>query len=168
MLFTRSSSLLPFSSGTGDKTFSTGTYRRQPTRKLTAVHDLPVVQYGLRERLATSLRTKLAVEAERLHDGQVGLDGEERSTGALLLIEDVTSPAGQDTVDTTHGGLVDLDLDQEDGLLETGLGEQAGGVADTTADGDDLSSTTVNGIGVELHEQADEDMCSIRWRRHLQ
>ena len=37
-----------------------------------------------------------------------------------------------------------------DGLLERGLGEQARGVADTTGSRDDLSSTTVNGIGVKL------------------
>ena len=37
-----------------------------------------------------------------------------------------------------------------DGLLERGLGEQARGVADTAGGGDDLSSTTVNSIGVKL------------------
>ena len=87
------------------------TYRRQPTRKLTAVHDLPVVQYGLRERLATSLRTKLAVEAERLHDGQVRLDGEHGCADTLLLREDLTTALVQARVDTTDRVLRALDLD---------------------------------------------------------
>ena len=41
-------------------------------------------------------------------------------------------------------------LTEVDRLLESRVREQARGVADTTARGDDLSSTTVNGIGVEL------------------
>ena len=41
-----------------------------------------------------------------------------------------------------------------DRLLESGVSEQSGSVADTTACGDDLSSTTVNGIGVELKAEA--------------
>ena len=41
------------------------------------------------------------------------------------------------------------------GFLETGGSEQARGVADTTASGDDLPTTTVNGIGVQLKEASD-------------
>ena len=36
------------------------------------------------------------------------------------------------------------------GFLETGGSEQARGIADTTTCRDDLSSTAVNGIGVQL------------------
>lgn len=121
-----------------------GAIQRRATRK-----DLPVVEDGLREGLAGGGGTEIAVEAERLHDGQVGLDGEERSTRALLLVEDVTSPAGKDAVDTTHGGLGDLDLDQEDGLEESGLGKEGRGVQNTTSSRDDLATTTVDSIGVE-------------------
>ncbi len=41
-------------------------------------------------------------------------------------------------------------LTEVDRLLESRVREQARSVADTTARGDDLTSATVNGIGVEL------------------
>ena len=45
-----------------------------------------------------------------------------------------------------------IDRTEVDRLLETWLREQARGVGDTTARRDDLSSTTVDSIGVELEE----------------
>ncbi|GKT92871.1 elongation factor 2 [Colletotrichum tofieldiae] len=110
---------------------------------------LPVVEDKLGEGLSGGGLAQVTVEAEGLHDGEVGLDGEQRSAGTLLLTEDVTTSAGKDTVDTTHGLLGNLDLDQEDGLEKGGLGEQSGGVQDSAGGGDDLATTTVNGIGVE-------------------
>lgn len=56
----------------------------------------------------------------------------------------------QDGVDATDGVLRTLNLDKVDGLLETWGGEQASGVRSTTASGDDLTTTTVDGISVEL------------------
>lgn len=111
--------------------------------------DLPVVEDGLREGLAGGGGTEIAVEAEGLQDRQVGLDVEERSTGALLLLEDVTTTAGQDTVDTTHGVLGDLNLDEVDGLEQSRLGHERGSVQDTTSSRDDLTTTTVNSISVK-------------------
>lgn len=70
-----------------------------------------MVQDGLRERLTTSLRTKLAVEAERLHDGEVRLDGEHRRPDTLLLTEDLTTTLVEHRVDTTNRVLGTLDLD---------------------------------------------------------
>ena len=115
----------------------------------TTGQDLPVIEDGLGESLAGGGLTKIAVEAERLQDGEVGLDVEQRSTGALLLGEDVTSPAGKDTVDTTHGLLGHLNLDEVDGLKKSGLSHEGRGVQDTTSSGDDLATTTVNSISVE-------------------
>jgi hypothetical protein len=113
-----------------------------------------VIEDGLREGLTGGGLTKIAVEAEGLQDGEVGLDVEERSTGTLLLGEDVTSPASEDTVNTTHGLLGDLDLDEVDGLEESRLGQKGRGKQDTTGSGDNLTATTVNGISVEgnIHE----------------
>lgn len=108
-----------------------------------------MVEDGLGEGLAGGGGTQVTVEAEGLEDGQVSLDVEERSTRTLLLVEDVTTTAGKDTVDTTHGGLRDLNLDQVDGLEQSRLGKQGRGVQDTTSGGDDLTTTTVDGIGVE-------------------
>ena len=68
----------------------------------------------------------------------------------MLLREDLPTTPVQTAVDTTNGVLRTLDLDQVNRLLQTGSGEQAGSIANTTAGGDDLSSTTVNGIGVKL------------------
>ena len=108
-----------------------------------------MVEHHLGEGLARGSLSEIGVEAEGLHDGEVGLDGEEGSAGALLLVEDVATTAGKDTVDTTHGLLGHLDLDEEDGLEESGLGQESGGVEHTTSGGDELTATTMDGIGVE-------------------
>lgn len=108
-----------------------------------------MIKDGLREGLARGGGTQVTVEAERLQDGQIGLDVEEGSTGALLLVEDVTTTAGKDTIDTTHGLLGNLNFDQVDGLEQGGLGQQGRGVQDTTGSGNDLTTTTVNGISVQ-------------------
>lgn len=108
-----------------------------------------MVEHGLGEGLSGGGLSEVAVEAERLQNGEVGLDVEQRSTGTLLLAEDVTTSSGKDTVHTTHGVLGDLNLNQVHGLEEGGLGEQGSGVQDTAGSGDDLTTTTVDGIGVE-------------------
>lgn len=108
-----------------------------------------MIKDGLREGLARGGGTQVTVEAERLQDGQIGLDVEEGSTGALLLVEDVTTTAGKDTIDTTHGLLGNLNFDQVDGLEQGGLGQQGRGVQDTTGSGNDLTTATVNGISVQ-------------------
>lgn len=110
-----------------------------------------MVEDGLREGLTTGCLAEISGETEGLVDGQVGLDVEQRSTGALLLSVDVTTTAGKDTVDTTHGLLGNLDLDVEDGLEKTGVGKQGSGVQSTTGSGDDLTTTTVDGISVQGH-----------------
>ena len=86
----------------------------------------------------------------------------------MLLREDLATTLVEHRVDTTNDGLRALDLDQEDGLLETGGGEQARGVADTTASGDDLSSATVDGIGVELRRALATLRTYICNGKHLQ
>jgi hypothetical protein len=119
-------------------------------KRLTAVHQLPVIKHRLRERLTGRSSTELTVEAKGLHDGQVSLDGEHGGTGTLLLAEDLTTALVKHRIDTTDSVLGTLDFDEVDGLLQTGCSEQAGGIANTTASRDDLSSTTVNSIGVQL------------------
>lgn len=108
-----------------------------------------MIEDGLREGLTRGGGTQVTVEAERFQDGEVSLDVEERSTRTLLLVEDVTTTAGKDTVDTTHGILGNLNLDEVDGLEKSGLGQQGRGVQDTTSSGDDLTTTTVNSISVQ-------------------
>jgi hypothetical protein len=108
-----------------------------------------VVKDRLGEGLTTSGLAKFTGETEGLVDGQVSLDGEERSTDTLLLSVDVTTAASKDTVDTTHSLLGNLDLDVEDRLKDTRLGKESGGVQDTTSSGNNLTTTTVNGISVK-------------------
>ena len=120
---------------------------------LTAGHELPVVEHALWERLARRRSTELTVEAEGLHDGQVRLDSEHGRSGTLLFAEDLATTPVEDGVDTADSVLGTLNLDEVDGLLESRVGEQAGSVADTTASRDDLSSTTVDGIGVKLQRR---------------
>ena len=110
---------------------------------------LPMVEDLLWEGLSTSGGTEIGSETEGLVDGKVRLDVEERSTNTLGLLEDVTSPAGEDTVDTSHSLLGNLDLAKVDGLEKSGLGKESSGVKDTARSGDDLTTTTVNGISVE-------------------
>jgi hypothetical protein len=112
-------------------------------------NDSPVIEHGLGEGLATGGGAEIGGETEGLVDGQVSLDVEQRSSGALLLGVDVTTAAGEDTVDTTHSLLGNLDLDVEDGLEKTGVSKHGSGVQDTTSGGDKLATTTVNSISVE-------------------
>lgn len=60
-------------------------------------------------------------------------------------------------VDTTLGRLGNGNLNQEHGLLESGGGEELGGVADSSGGGDNLTTTSVDGIGVKL-ENSDQYM----------
>lgn len=113
-------------------------------------HQLPVVEHGLRERLSGRRRAEITVETEGLHDRQVRLDREHGCSGTLLLGEDLATTLVERRVDTTDGVLRALNLDEVDGLLESGVGEQARSISDTTACRDDLSSTTVDSVGVEL------------------
>lgn len=123
-----------------------GRVKNRTTRK-----NGPVVEYGLREGLSTSVRAEIGSETERLIDGEVSLDVEQRSTRALLLREDVASSSCQDTVDTTHSLFRHLDLDKVDGLQKARVGKESSGVEDTTGSRDDLSTTTMDGVSVQSY-----------------
>lgn len=127
-----------------DTTGLGGRVERVASRK-----DIPMIEHGLGESLTTSGGTEICVEAEGLVDGKIGLDVEQRSTRSLLLVEDVTTAAGEDTVDTTHCLLGDLNLDEVDGLEERRLGEKSRSVQHTTGSRDDLSTTTMDSVGVQ-------------------
>ena len=71
-------------------------------RKGTAWKDLPVVKHALREGLAASVGSQVSGEAEGLVDGQVGLHHEHGGAGGLGLLEHVTSPSVEHTVDSSN------------------------------------------------------------------
>ena len=85
-----------------------------------------MVHDGLRERLSARRRTELTVEAERLHDRQVGLDREHGRADTLLLAEDLSTTLVEDGVDTTNGVLGTLDFDLKKGVqVRTQLRKEA-------------------------------------------
>ena len=112
---------------------------------------LPMVEDALREGTTGGGGTKSLGESEGLSDGQVGLDVDERGSGDGLLSSNNTSPLGQALIDSSYGIIRALDLNQEDGLHETGLSSQYGGVEDTSSSRNDLTTTSVDSIGVESH-----------------
>ena len=70
-----------------------------------------MVEHRLRERLSRRRSPQLAVEAERLHDGEVRLDREHGRADTLLLAEDLTTTLVEHRVDTADRVLGTLDLD---------------------------------------------------------
>jgi len=85
----------------------------------------------------------------RTLDGQVGLDGVQGSTNTLLFREDLTTTSVEARVNSSNGVFRALNFDQVDRLLETGLGGEHAGIEATTSSGNDLTSTTVNSVGVQ-------------------
>ena len=71
-------------------------------RKGAAWKDLPVVKHALWESLASSVGPQVSCEAKGLVDGQVGLDNEHGGAGGLGLLEHVSSPPVEHSVDTTN------------------------------------------------------------------
>lgn len=62
----------------------------------------------------------------------------------------MTSPLVQALVDTSHRLHRSCDLAHEDGLVKGGLRGQLAGVEQPSGGGQDLSSTSVDGVGVQL------------------
>lgn len=88
-------------------------------------------------------------ETEGLSDWQVSLHVDEWGTGDWLLRDDDTSSLGHGLVDGTDAVIWGLDLTEEDWLLEFWSGGELGSVHDSSGGWDDLTTTSVDGIGVE-------------------
>jgi len=112
-------------------------------------HCLPVVEDHLGERLSGRRLAQFPSEAKALVDRKVGLDGVHGCSWSLLLGEDVATLSVESRVDAAEGVLWALDFNHVHGLLQSGVGKKGGGVDDTSASGDELSSTTVDSIGVQ-------------------
>jgi len=67
----------------------------------------------------------------------------------LRFREHVTTSLGQTTVNTSNSSLRTLDLTQVNWLQETRVGPQNRGVADATSGGDDLTTSSVDGVSVQ-------------------
>merc|ERR1712180_426195 len=113
--------------------------------------NLPVVEHALWEGLASSVGPQVSGEAEGLVDRQVGLDDEHGGAGGLRLLEHVTSPSVQHTVDSSNCVLRALNFDQVYWLHNSGVSCQQTSVQDTPCCWDDLTTPTMNSISVEGH-----------------
>lgn len=110
---------------------------------------IPMVEDALREGTAGGGSTESLGETERLSDGEVSLDDEEGSSSDGLFTDNDTSSLGKGLIDATHGVIGALDLAEEDGLGEAGLGGELRGVENASSSGDDLTTTSVDSVGVK-------------------
>merc|ERR1711936_1161385 len=110
-----------------------------------------MVEHALGEGLASGVGPQVGGEAEGLVDGQVGLDDKHGGARGLSLLEHVTSPPVQHSVDTSDSVLRALNLDLVDGLQQPGLGCEHAGVQDPPGGGNDLTTTAMDGISVKCH-----------------
>ena len=114
-----------------------------------SVEHLPMIKDTLREGTSGSSSSEGLGETEGLSDWQVGLDHDERSTLDWLFADNDTTTLGHALVNATYCIIWSLDFDQEDWLHETWVGSQLGSVQDTSGSWDDLTTTSVNSIGVK-------------------
>lgn len=114
-----------------------------------SIEELPMVEHALWECSAGSGSSESLGETEGLSDWQVGLDHHEWSALDWLFGDDDTTTLGHALVDATDGVIWALDLDEEDWLLESGLCGQLTSVEDTSGGWDNLTTTSVDSIGVE-------------------
>src|SRR6185437_3086784 len=88
-------------------------------------------------------------ETEGLGDWEVGLDDDEGGSRDWLFSNDNTSSLGQHLIDATHGIVWGLDFTQEDWLLESWLGGELSGIEYSPGSGDDLTTSSVDGVSME-------------------
>jgi len=75
-----------------------------------------------------------------------------------LFTDDDTSALGEATIDSTDGVIGALNFDQEDGFLEARLSSELSGVEDSSGSWGNLTTTSVNSVGVQsdvLNVEAD-------------
>mmetsp|Transcript_12875 Transcript_12875/g.38024 ORF Transcript_12875/g.38024 Transcript_12875/m.38024 type:complete len:676 (+) Transcript_12875:129-2156(+) len=112
-----------------------------------ARHDGPVVKDGEAEGLPLRVRAHVRLEAERVDDGQVGLDRVEGRAGARPLGRDVPAPAREHGVDRGHAVDGRADVDEEDGLHQPRRRHQEGRVGDAARGRDHLPAAAVDRLG---------------------
>ena len=110
---------------------------------------LPMIEDALREGTTGGGSTERLGETEGLSDGQVSLDDEEGSSTDGFFSDNDTSTLGKGLIDTTHGIIGTLDLAQEDGLNVSGLSGKLSSVEDSSGSGDDLTTTSMDSVGVK-------------------
>jgi hypothetical protein len=110
-----------------------------------------MVEDALREGTAGGGSTESLSETEGFSDREVSLDDEEGSSGDGLFTDNDTSSLGKSLIDATHGIVGALNLAEEDGLDESGLSSELRSIVDSSSGGDDLTTTSMDSVGVEGH-----------------
>jgi hypothetical protein len=114
-----------------------------------SVEEFPMIEHTLWEGTSRGGGTESLGETERLGDWKVGLHVDEWGSGDWLFSDNDTSTLGEALVDSTNGVIWALNLDEEDWLDESGCRGELASVGDTSSGWDDLTTTSVNSIGVE-------------------
>ena len=115
------------------------------------VEALPMREDALGEGTSGGGGSEGLGETEGLGDGKEGLHVDKRCSWDGFFFVDDTSALGQALVDATDGVIRALDLDQEDRLDESGLSSKLTGVEDSSSSWHDLTTTSVDSIGVKCH-----------------
>jgi len=110
-----------------------------------------MIETALGEGLAGGEGSKMSGETEGVSDREVSLDVEEGSSHNGFFGEDDSSSLREALVDTVHDVVGGRDIDEVDGLLESGGSSVLASVEDSSSSGDDLSTTSVDGIGMKLN-----------------
>ena len=112
---------------------------------------LPMVEDALREGTAGGGGTESLGETKGLSDREVSLYDEEGGSGNGLFTDNDTSSLSEGLIDATHGVVGALNLAKEDGLDEARLGGELRSVVNASSGRDDLTTTSVNSVGVEAN-----------------
>lgn len=79
----------------------------------------------------------------------MSFDVEHGGSLSLRLGEHVTTSLGETSVNTSNSSLGTLDFAQVHRLKQTGVGPKDGSITDTSSCGDDLSTSSVDGVCVQ-------------------
>ena len=117
--------------------------------KWVTVHLVPMGEDALWEGSSGGGSSQGRGETERLSDWEISLHLHEWGSSNWLLTNDDTSSLGKGLIDTTNAVIWGLDLNQENWLLEFWGSSELTGVEDSSGSWDDLTSTSMDGIGVK-------------------
>jgi len=103
----------------------------------------------LRESLSGSGSSKRCSESKGFSDGQMGSDQVHGGTLDLFFFDDDTSSLIENLVNSSHAVSGAGDFGKENGLLEGGVGSEFTSIVNSSGGGDQLTTSSVDGIGVE-------------------
>jgi len=110
-----------------------------------------MIEDELREGLTRGSSPQVAGETKALHHRKMSFDVAQISTSFGDFLDDESSSLAEDTVDASYNAASRaLDLNQEDGLLDSWFCRQLRSTEGPPGCWNDLSCTSVNGISVQV------------------